>query len=223
MEHDKLIKSSKMPVFFINQIDKSTKIGVWHITETSVNLMDNYSLCCEEKSPINDFVHENRKKHWLSYRLLLRQMIPDSFNIEYDYTGKPLITKNKEYEQVSISHSGEFAAVIISNRKKVGIDIEKISKRIEKVAAKFLCNEEQNFMNNDLRLDYLCVSWSAKEALYKVFGADFYDFANQMLLKPFSLSDTGVIDAQLKNEGYSVHCLIHYQKIQDYFLSYVIC
>ena len=91
-------------------------VAIWKDSESLEELI---SL-----NPQVSTIHLNspkRKKEYLSIRLLLKTILPNS-QISYNkYGGPELVNKN-----ISISHSKGLSAIIISD-KQVGIDIEKIS------------------------------------------------------------------------------------------------
>jgi 4'-phosphopantetheinyl transferase len=58
----------------------------------------------------------------------------------------------------------------------VGIDIERMRPRIEKVRERFLHTEESASINKDKVLEQLTLAWCAKEALYKLYGQRNLDF-----------------------------------------------
>lgn len=95
--------------------------------------------------------------------------VDDSGNVvlAHDKQGKPLM----EGLRVSISHTvfktGGYAAIMLSRRHDVGIDIEYKSERIMKIASRFLRADEQP-SNVCEHLVY----WCAKEAVYKLYSAD---------------------------------------------------
>ncbi len=57
-----------------------------------------------------------------------------------DDHGKPYLV-NFDYE-ISLSHSYDYAAVMISKDKKVGVDIELMKEKIDLIKHKFLSVEE---------------------------------------------------------------------------------
>ena len=65
--------------------------------------------------------------------LLLKKIRPN-ISIHYNSFGAP---KTNTMENISISHTNEKVAIIIS-KYKVGLDIEKISSRVLKVSEKFI-------------------------------------------------------------------------------------
>lgn len=97
-----------------------------------------------------------------------------------DNYGKPYL-KNSKFH-ISLSHSGEYVTAIIS-KYKVGIDIQEISKKVEKIKSKFLSKQELKQCDNDiLRLNRY---WTAKEALYKGYGKKGLAFIENIIVTPF--------------------------------------
>jgi phosphopantetheine--protein transferase-like protein len=209
-----------MPVYFIKEAEKGVKLGVWSITEDAAELFRNIILTEKESAIFSTFGSETRKLHWLSYRLLIEKMNGGNFILEYNSFGKPMMIKLEHY--VSISHSGDFSAVIISNTARVGIDIEKISQRIERVAGRFLSDEELTEIHEENRLEKLCVCWAAKEAMFKLYGDEHYDFREEIRLWPFTMSTQGTLKGQLCGKNNHKSYTIHYEMIEGYILAYVI-
>lgn len=58
-------------------------------------------------------------------------------------------------------------AIIVSDRHEVGIDIEHVCDRVEKIASRFMRDDEH--ANNIMSL---LIHWCAKETIYKLFSSD---------------------------------------------------
>ena len=71
---------------------------------------------------------------------------------------------------ISLSHSGEYAAAIVSDRGTVGIDIEKRGPRILRVAERFMTPGELENARGEYFQDKLYIHWCTKEAVYKMLG-----------------------------------------------------
>lgn len=156
-------------------IDESTFYAIWHISESVEELKSASSLRKAEEELYQSFVAESRKKQWLAYRLLIKTLLkPEDFPVEYDQSGKPFLAGSGFH--ISVTHTEDLAAVIISRNARVGIDLEKIKPRIEKVRDKFLSSEESESVGKEKELEQLTIAWSAKEALYKLYGKRNLDF-----------------------------------------------
>jgi phosphopantetheinyl transferase len=163
-------------------IDRHTLYGVWKISESVEALRSAISLREGEEALYNLFVAESRKKQWLAYRLLVKKLLePDEFPVEYDSSGKPFLAGSDFH--ISVTHTDDLAAVIISRHAKVGIDIERIRMRIEKVKDKFLSEKEALLIGKERDLEQLTLAWCAKEALYKLYGKRNLDFRENICVE----------------------------------------
>ena len=207
-----------MPLITKRESLSGSVIGVWHITETVEYLTDAAGLNAVENKHYSKFRPELRRKHWLSYRLLLNTLLGKKHEVLYDEHGKPFLKGNRSY--ISVSHSGDFSAVIINKKIPVGIDIEKITPRIEKVYDKFMNGEEINGIPAEYRLEYMYVYWCAKEALYKMHGKGNLDFCKEMMIEPFIYKSVGSLNATLISEEVAGKHVLFYEKTDDYMLVY---
>ena len=140
-----------------------------------------------------DFKSVKRKKEWLTTHFILENIFQNKTTYSYNNIEKPVLVDRSE--NISISHSLNFATVIVSSNKKVGIDIEEISPRIHKIAHKFLHDSEKIFIETDSRkTELLYLIWCAKEAIYKL-SDDFLDFASQIIIEKFTILNDNTLKA----------------------------
>ncbi len=112
-------------------IDEQNTLALWRLDESADELLQNFRLNEEEKPVFDAFVNEGRKKQWLSYRLLLRGLLnDDKLLISYDENRKPHLVHHPYH--ISITHSCHYAGVLVGKKNRVGIDLEKVTPRIEK-------------------------------------------------------------------------------------------
>lgn len=155
-------------------------MAIWRIEEP-----ESFFL---EKVPLKrDVTHPYKRLQHLAGRYLLPLLFPD-FPLEEILvadTRKPFLAD--EQYHFSISHCGNFAAAIVSSNQRVGIDIELVTPRIEKISHKFLSPEEIHFLQqwqvfDKLQLELKTVIWSAKEAMFKWYSVGQVDFREHMQL-----------------------------------------
>src|SRR5699024_2654722 len=106
-----------MPLFFLNELDADTRLAVWKIEEEE--------LFFTEKVPLQrQITHPHKRLQHLAARYLLQHLFPHFpiSLIQVADTRKPYL--EDEAFHFSISHCGDFAAVIVSRAKRVGVDIE---------------------------------------------------------------------------------------------------
>ena len=93
--------------------------------------------------PLNrDISHQHKRLQHLAGRYLLQHLFPDFPYelIQIADTRKPFLF-NEAYH-FSISHCNDYAAALVSRRRRVGVDIELVTPTIEKIQHKFLSDEE---------------------------------------------------------------------------------
>ncbi|HET7001550.1 MAG TPA: 4'-phosphopantetheinyl transferase superfamily protein [Puia sp.] len=154
-----------MPIFYQHNINETTRLGIWHITEG-----EDFFL---RRVPLKrDVSHAQKRLQHLAGRFLLTELFPD-FPLEEILiadTRKPYLEDEKYH--FSISHCGHYAAAIVSGSRRVGVDVEKTTPTIEKIRNKFLSEQEsviafEGIEKSGHRLRQLTLLWSAKETIFK--------------------------------------------------------
>jgi len=104
----------------------------------------------------------------------------------------------------------------------VGIDIEQIQQKVERIAPRFLNPGELKAAKQDPNLvEALYAYWCAKEAVYKCHGQKNVSFANDISLQPFRFETEGSIYAQLKKDTLHLDYKVDYLQYHDYMVGYV--
>jgi 4'-phosphopantetheinyl transferase EntD len=75
-------------------------------------------------------------------------------------------------------------AAACSPEKRIGIDLEKPGRNIEKIAPRFLCPAELAKWKDTSNL--LTLAWSAKESIYKAVGKPGLSFQKEMEIFDFN-------------------------------------
>lgn len=168
-----------MPIFFQHQIDTNTRLGIWKIEETEEFFKENVPQH-------RDVTHPHKRLQHLAGRFLLRFLFPDFPYelIKIADTRKPFLPD--EQYHFSISHCGDYAAAIVSKDKRVGVDVEIPVEKIERIADKFLSNQEKEMFNiqpSNLNFQLLTLLWSCKEAVFKWYGDGGVDFSEHIQLQ----------------------------------------
>jgi phosphopantetheinyl transferase len=209
-----------MPEVFREIADSNSVYAIWEITESLEELEGMICLRHAELTLYQAFQVENRKKQWLAYRILIRALLmPEDFPVDYDETGKPFLAGSKYH--ISVTHSGELAAVIVSSKGLVGIDIEAIRARIERVGEKFLSQEELSEIGPANLHTLLTLAWCAKDALYKLYGHRGLDFRENIRIEIPKAIDSGSFMGQIIHNGKLRNYRLFYHRISDYMLVYV--
>ncbi len=164
-----------MPLFYQHNINHTAKLAIWHITEP-----EDFFL---RKVPLQkEITHWHKRLQHLAGRYLLQELYPDFpyHLIEIADTRKPFLPGEKYH--FSISHCGDYAAVIISEKMRMGIDIELITPKIELIKHKFLVEKEMALITHDFH-SYLTLLWSCKEAVFKWYGYGGVDFKKHIVIE----------------------------------------
>lgn len=173
-------------------------LGIWKLSESASELISNFQFSEKEKEEFDKIKVERRKKEYIATRLLLKGLIDKKPKISYLESGKPVL-KNS-HENISISHSSEFIVILISE-KNIGIDVENTHRNIKKIANRFLCEEELNYIQNMADPQTATILyWSAKEAIFKCTDDDGILFDKQIFIQPFEIKTEGNFNATLNKD-----------------------
>jgi phosphopantetheinyl transferase len=190
-----------MPLVYQQNINPHTKLGVWHITEPE-------SFFINEVPLQREITHPQKRLQHLAGRFLLKELYP---GFPYELikiadTRKPFL-ENEAYH-FSISHCGHYAAVMVSTTYRVGVDVEVITPKVEKIKHKFLSAFEQKMIEvlsvNDYELykTFLTAAWSIKESLFKWYGDGEVDFIDHLHIEKITASEnTGSAHCRIKKNG----------------------
>lgn len=213
-----------MPIIWSKKIDANGELALWHISENADELYSKLQLNEQEKQTYKSIQSAKRNLHWLGSRVLLRTLINTSLHIEcqLDENNKPYLV-NFPYE-ISISHSNDYAAVIIYKGKLVGIDVEKMSPKIERIAKRFLSDDELLSIGDKYRIEKLYVCWGVKESLFKLYGKGNLPFIGGIKIESFTFTSTGKgkVQASIQKENYKQSFTVQYKQIDDYMLTWCV-
>lgn len=210
-----------MALAYHKQLDATTSFAIWKIEESADELYSQLQLKDHETDFLSTLNNGKRNLHWLSTRALLRSMLKTDLYIDclVDGHGKPYLANFPH--RISLSHSYDYAAVMISEDKAVGIDIELIKDKIERVAKKFMTAAELSFIDQTNKIEHLYVCWCAKEAIYKLHGKRNVSFLDNIQLKPFDFAVDGQFEAALNIEGTTKSFIVNFEKFQNYMIGSV--
>ncbi|MBI1184913.1 4'-phosphopantetheinyl transferase superfamily protein [bacterium] len=209
-----------MALVEIRKLNATNYLGIWKIEEPESFFHENLWLDQDELDFLNQIKNEGRRAQWLSSRLLIRKIINPKGQIlmEWDDFGKPVII-NYDFE-VSISHCRDMVAVIVGDRKS-GIDIEKKSEKIKRIAKKFVRDDEWSFVKEGLEIEYFLAIWAAKETLFKYKGGGGIDFKEHMQVLPFDMAPQGSFHMNyLKNANEKVE--LRFEWVDEHMLTYCV-
>ncbi len=207
-----------MPLYKTINISTTTQILVWEITESFEELLEKVVLKEKTKLRLNGMKSELHQRAFLSVRMLIQEIGINDFDLHYDEFGKPYLS---DHRHISITHSHNFAAIIISE-ETVGIDIEMQREKILRIADKFVNEKElkrlQSFDSADF-IKKLTVKWGAKEAIFKIRNEKGISFKDHIQVNSFEIKDKETI-ATLKFENLKQLFFIYFEEIENFTLVY---
>lgn len=202
----------------VQEIQKEKfKLLVWKIEEEEDFFLRNLMLSSKEDLEFNSIKAKNRKLEWLATRYAQRALVSDS--VYKDNFGKPFL--NNYEGHISFSHCLDYAAVIYGS-DPVGIDIERLNPKIERIASKFLSDKELAFIDKNFLLKHLTICWTIKESVYKYYGRKNLAFIENIQIEAFQPSDTKVKVTLLVSEGIK-SLELQVQSFDDVILTYISC
>ncbi|WP_299985084.1 4'-phosphopantetheinyl transferase superfamily protein [uncultured Pontibacter sp.] len=208
-----------MPLLQTRELDAHTLLGVWLLDEAPEALRPLLPahLIPDENLQL---AHPRRQREWLASRALvyqlLQQFTSEPLPLLRDATGKPVFAESPF--QLSITHSPRLAAVILSEKYDVGIDIEQVSAKALRVADKFLTEQEKLFTAADEQ--QTCLYWSAKETLYKMYSQKQLIFKENLLVEPSHGPENNLLQGHVITDNFSKLYQIHHEVLHNHVLTY---
>ena len=129
------------------------------------------------------------KEQFLATRKVLALENSD-YKITYNNNGKPSL--NSKYN-ISISHSHEIAALVISDNSKIGLDVQLNENKIFNIQDKFLNPSEKLNIGENPSVKILTMIWTSKESIYKAVGLKGISFSDNIKIEKVVEEDkTGI-------------------------------
>ena len=200
-------------------VSPGINVYIWKIEESEEQLAEGVKLTDHCQKRLNSMSSTMHRRGFLSIRHLLAHCGYTDFDLYYDEAGKPHL---KDHKNISITHSHEFTAIIVSDEVEVGVDIEKQRDKILKIANKFTPLEEyKTLANSDAVMRKLTIVWGAKESLYKICSNQGISFLRHMNVKDFSFKD-GKTTAEILYKGDQSHYDINFLEFEGFSCTYAL-
>jgi len=214
-----------MALLIRKELAGNSLLGVWKIEENDAWYFNNPLLTERVQSRIDGYKSVQRKLQAIAVRILIKTLLPSEKNVDIGYNekNKPFFTE--ALYKLSITHSRNMVAVLLSDTVEVGVDIEKQDLQVERVAHKFMNSEEESNYASILeseKLDYLHVLWGAKECMYKLYGKGGLDFREDMTVHKFDLKSQGDFTGMVSKDERLIHVAGVYTKLDNFVLVYVL-
>ena len=198
------------------------KLALWHINEPAEFFFN--KMPAETVSPhLLNITNAQKQLGFLSSRYLIQHVEGKDALQKLNKTpnGQPFFSDNKK--SVSISHSSTHAAVLVAENNRCGIDIEAINPRVNKIATRFLSEEERNFAIAGSKTEIFTLFWSAKETVFKWYAEGNLSFSKQIVLQPgFVFSEKGQMHYKLFLPDSAFDITVNYEIINGQILTYAV-
>jgi phosphopantetheinyl transferase len=163
-------------------INEKTKIKLWKVM---IGELSPKELNKDDKKLFKLKKNNILREQFLATRKTLSLENSD-YIITYDLDGKPIL--NSEFN-ISISHSNEIAALVVSNKKIIGLDVQFKESKILNIQNKFLNKFEKLNIGGDPSIDILTMIWTSKESIYKAIGLKGVSFSENIQIEKFTEKD----------------------------------
>ena len=193
-------------------------VAVWKVDETVEQLRSMFRDFSIYEESFSRFSAEKRKQEWLAVRVLLKELLGEEKKIAYLPSGKPYLEDGSV--RISFSHTVGYVAVALHPSAEVGVDIEQYGTRVQRVASRFIREDEKISVASGDEVYGLLLHWSAKETMFKLMEEEAVDFIDHLHIQPFVLQQEGSVEACEYRSGEGRRFLIHYDTHPDYVLTF---
>lgn len=193
-------------------------VAVWKVEETIEQLRSMFRDFSIYEEGFSRFSAEKRKQEWLAVRVLLKELLGEEKSIAYHSSGKPYLEDGSAF--VSFSHTQGYVAVALHPNVEVGVDIEQYGTRVQRVASRFIREDEKASVQAGDEVYALLLHWSAKETMFKLMDDEAVDFIDHLHVLPFKPGNSGCFEAKEYRSGKERGFLIHYDTHPDYVLTF---
>ena len=201
-----------MPLKSVENIAPDVRMGLWDITESVDDFLGQGGNAAVLEALIDGYASEQRRREVLAVRMLLDRMVGAKVELRHELSGRPWLSNGMN---VGISHTKGFASVVVSPSRKVAVDVEYISERVGKVAAKMLRPDEKA----DTLLGLL-LHWCTKETLYKLYSDEHLALKDMQVLSVEGCEATGIVKAKNVKRGETLD--VFYRVFDNKVLTYAV-
>jgi phosphopantetheinyl transferase len=201
-----------MPLLQTKELNKTTKLWIWKISETWDELFRSVALKDVSLARLETMKSESHQKGFLSVRQLLMSAGYTDFDLYYDEFGKPHLNDGKH---ITISHSHEFSVIVISD-ELIGADLELLKEKTLKIAQRFMEIFHLENLSHHEQMKKATVIWGIKESIFKIKNEPGISFPLHIFEQKFNLEDKKTIAELRFNEKVE-----YFDIIFDFIENYV--
>lgn len=206
-----------MPLHKVVYLQPNTKLYLWKISEDYNTLFREVRLKDSSLARLEGMKSESHQKGFLAVRMILQHLEYTDFDLLYDEFGKPHLKPQgcsiKDLE-LSISHSHDFSAIVISEQK-VGLDLEQLKDKTLKIAPRFMDISHLENLSTEEKIKKATVIWGIKESIFKLKNEVGISFSDHISETAFTFDDK-ITTATLKFNNKEEKFKIRFDQEEDY-------
>lgn len=207
-----------MPLYKTITPQSHTKILIWKIEESFDILQQDIYLTAHCQKRVSGMRSEMHRRGFMSIRHLLKVVNYEDCDLWYDDFGKPHLYDGN---QISITHSYNFAAIILSDQR-IGIDIEKQREKITAIAHKFVHQSEEYILEGgEDKVRLLTIVWCVKESLYKLYATPGLSFKDHIKVLKIDFRTNNIVST-IVYEGKEEYFKLSFIEFEGFTCAYVI-
>jgi phosphopantetheinyl transferase len=181
-----------MPQIFSTNLDPSGNLLLWQAEEESAWFKEQLNVVPELWEEYESLANEAIRHRWLASRYAVQQVSQQSpLKLVKEPSGKPILLESENH--ISLSHCEGYVAAIHGDAP-VGIDVERISHRAQKIKNYFMRDEELVLLGEENGA--LILAWSAKESIFKWYGKQNLGYKSQLCIRSIDF-DEQVLEMEL--------------------------
>jgi 4'-phosphopantetheinyl transferase len=202
-----------MPLLKTIDLKPGTRLFLWKITERYDELLQDMELTTNSLIRLAGMKSIAHQKGFLGVRKLLQEVGYQDSDLYYDDNGKPHL---KDGTSISISHSHEFSALVLSD-DLIGLDLELLKDKTLRIASRFMDVSHLDGLTSIEQIKKATVVWGIKEAIFKIKNEKGISFPLHIFEAPFQLNDKQC-SAELRFNNQVEPFTIHFEFVEDYVL-----
>lgn len=206
-----------MPLHKVVYLQPNTKLYLWKISEDFNTLFREVRLKDSSLARLEGMKSESHQKGFLAVRMILQHLDYTDFDLLYDEFGKPHLKPQgcsiKDLE-LSISHSHDFSAIVISEQK-VGLDLEQLKDKTLKIAPRFMDISHLENLSTEEKIKKATVIWGIKESIFKLKNEVGISFSDHISETAFTFEDK-ITTSTLKFNNKEEKFKIRFDQEEDY-------
>ena len=174
----------------------------WAVCRFEESFSELTALCDDDSLvayALENFGSEKRRCEWLAARILIRKLAGYRAEVLYSPEGKPMLADGSRF--LSISHTAGYVAVALHSKCNVGVDVETIGAKVQRLYKRVLGADEVAALDRSNETVAMLLHWSAKESFYKIVGNRGGSYAANFSVSPFMVGESGSFSISYTADG----------------------